>query len=122
MSPTILRSLSLALRAAEWDVRLNLPIADQKRRTNRVIPTPTRLSASCALCVGGMVATVANAALAVSPEGPPKYQKLRYEEDYRYLQDPSKRIDWFDPIKHVPLSKDGDNYLSFGGLIRERYE
>lgn len=121
VSPTILRSLSLALRAAEWDVRLNLPIADQKRRTNRVIPTPTRLSASCALCVGGMVATVANAALAVSPEGPPKYQKLRYE-DYRYLQDPSKRIDWFDPIKHVPLSEDGDNYLSFGGLIRERYE
>ena len=69
-----------------------------------------------------MVATVANAALAVNPEGPPKYQKLRYEEDYRYLQDPSKRIDWFDPIKYVPLSEDGEYYLSLGGLIRERYE
>ena len=55
-----------------------------------------------ALCVWGMVATVANAALAVDRDGPPKYQKLRYEEDYRYLQDVSKRIDWFDPIKYVP--------------------
>ena len=52
-----------------------------------------------ALCVWGMVATVANAALAVDRDGPPKYQKLRYEEDYRYLQEVSKRIDWFDPIK-----------------------
>ncbi|MGH8471060.1 MAG: alginate export family protein, partial [Gammaproteobacteria bacterium] len=69
-----------------------------------------------------MAATVANAALAVDREGPPKYQKLRYEEDYRYLQDPSKRTDSFDPIKYVPLSEDGETYLSLGGLIRERYE
>ncbi|MGH8650989.1 MAG: hypothetical protein ACREYE_01885 [Gammaproteobacteria bacterium] len=50
------------------------------------------------------MATVTNAALAVDRDGPPKYQKLRYEEDYRYLQDVSKRIDGFDPIKYVPLT------------------
>ncbi|MGH8615797.1 MAG: alginate export family protein, partial [Gammaproteobacteria bacterium] len=121
-SPTILRNPSLGLRAAEWDVRLNLQIADQIRRTNHVIPKPARLSASFAPLVWVMAATVANAALAVNREAPPKYQKLRYEEDYRYLQDPSKRIDSFDPIKYVPLSEDGEYYLSLGGLIRERYE
>ena len=69
-----------------------------------------------------MVATVVNAAPTVDRDGPPKYQKLRYEEDYGYLQDPRKRVDWFDPIKYVPLSEDGEHYLSLGGLIRERYE
>ena len=122
MSPTILRNPFLALRAAEWEVRPNVQIADQKRRAHLVTATPTRLSATGALCVWGMVATVANAALAVDRDGPPKYQKLRYEEDYRYLQDVSKRIDWFDPVKYVPLSEDGEYYLSLGGLIRERYE
>ncbi len=99
---------------------LNLQVSDQKRRVNLVIPTPARLSACSALLVWGMMTTVANAALAGTQDLPPKYQKLRYEEDYRYLQDPSKRTDWFDPIKYVPLSEEA--YLSLGGLIRERYE
>ena len=101
---------------------LNVQVSDQKRRVNLVIPTPARSSASSALLVWGMVTTVANAALAGNQDLPPKYQKLRYEEDYRYLQDPSKRTDWFDPIKYVPLSEDEEAYLSVGGLIRERYE
>jgi hypothetical protein len=52
----------------------------------------------------------------------PAYQKLRYDEDYSYLRDPTKRTDWFDRIKYIPLSEDGENYLSIGDLVRERYE
>jgi alginate export protein len=52
----------------------------------------------------------------------PAYQKLRYDEDYSYLRDPAKRTDWFDRIKYIPLSEEGENYLSIGGLVRERYE
>ena len=37
-------------------------------------------------------------------EKPPEYQKLRYDEDYSYLKDPSKRSDLWDPIKYIPGS------------------
>ena len=57
-------------------------------------------------------------------ETPPKppYQRLRYDEDYRYLRDPAKRSDFWDPIKYISLNDTGDWYLSFGGEARERYE
>ena len=47
---------------------------------------------------------------------------LRFEEDYRYLRDPTKRTDFFDPVKFVPFDEDGSIYLSLGGEVRERYE
>jgi len=47
---------------------------------------------------------------------------LRFEEDYRYLRDPAKRTDFFDPVKFIPLDEDGSIHLSLGGEIRERYE
>jgi hypothetical protein len=34
---------------------------------------------------------------------PPAYKLLRYEEDYSYLKDPSRRTDFWDPIKYIPL-------------------
>src|SRR5207237_5136336 len=34
---------------------------------------------------------------------PPGYKLLRYEEDYSYLKDPSRRTDFWDPIKYIPL-------------------
>jgi hypothetical protein len=52
----------------------------------------------------------------------PPYQRLRYDEDYTYLRDPTKRSDLWDPIKYISLNDAGDTYLSFGGEIRERYE
>jgi hypothetical protein len=53
---------------------------------------------------------------------PPAYKLLRYEEDYSFLKDPSRRIDFWDPIKYVPLWCRDDWYLSVGGELRERYE
>ena len=53
---------------------------------------------------------------------PPAYKLLRYEEDYSYLKDPSRRTDFWDPIKYIPLWGRPDWYLSLGGELRERYE
>ena len=50
----------------------------------------------------------------------PPYKFLRYDEDYRFLSDPAKRIDLWDWIKYIPL--DGAGFLSFGGEARERFE
>ena len=60
--------------------------------------------------------------LARAAETAPEYQKLRYEEDYRYLRSPDARGDFFDPIKYIPITSDGAAYLSLGGMLRERYE
>lgn len=51
----------------------------------------------------------------------PPYKLLRYDEDYRYLQDPGLRSDFWDPIKYIPLGPE-NSYLSLGGEARERYE
>src|SRR5688572_348895 len=53
---------------------------------------------------------------------PPAYTPLRWNEDYSYLKDPARRTDPFDPIKYIPLSGDGDIWLSLGGQYRYRYE
>lgn len=55
--------------------------------------------------------------------GSPPYvfKNLRYEENWSYLRDPSKRTTSFDRFKYIPLGKK-DWYLSIGGEIRERYE
>ncbi|MGB9082643.1 MAG: alginate export family protein [Desulfuromonadaceae bacterium] len=53
---------------------------------------------------------------------PPPYQLNRADEDYRYLRDPARRTDLWDPLKYV---SHGDNdwlYLSLGGEARERFE
>ena len=53
---------------------------------------------------------------------PPPFQKLRYDESYEYLRDPSRRSDYLDAIKFIPLNTNGDWHLTLGGEIRERYE
>lgn len=57
---------------------------------------------------------------AAQPDPYPKV--LRYEEDYRYLADPTKRSDFWDPIKFIPLTASKESYLTIGGEWRERYE
>lgn len=52
----------------------------------------------------------------------PPYQLNRADEDYRYLRDPARRSDLWDPAKYVPLNAAGSWYLSLGGEARERYE
>jgi HSP20 family molecular chaperone IbpA len=60
--------------------------------------------------------------LPCSPNQPPAYKPLRYEEDYSYLKDPDRRTDLLDALKYIPLSSREGWYLSLGGEIRERYE
>src|SRR6185436_1516325 len=50
------------------------------------------------------------------------YSMERWEEDYSYLKNPAARTDFFDPIKYVPISPNGDSYLSFGAQARYRYD
>lgn len=57
---------------------------------------------------------------AVTP--PPAYSAVRYNEDYSYLRGASRRSDPWDSIKYIPLTDDGDIWLSLGGSVRYRYE
>jgi len=57
-----------------------------------------------------------------STSQPPPFKQLRYDESYEYLRDPSRRSDYLDAIKFIPLNNNGDWYLTLGGEIRERYE
>lgn len=52
----------------------------------------------------------------------PPYGLNRADEDYRYLRDPARRTDLWDPVKYVPFDETGRWYLSLGGEARERYE
>src|SRR5215471_7087449 len=56
------------------------------------------------------------------PETPPAYKQLSYEESYAYLRNRNCQADLWDPIKYLDLSSSGEDYLSLGGYIRERYE
>jgi hypothetical protein len=54
--------------------------------------------------------------------GSSDYSIERWDEDHSYLKNPSARKDFFDPIKYVQLNSAGDQYLSFGGQARERFD
>ena len=47
---------------------------------------------------------------------------FRYDDDFGYLSDPSKRVSRYDDIKYIPLGDVGGRYLSIGGDLRERVE
>ncbi len=49
------------------------------------------------------------------------YQQLRYNDDFRYLADPARRDDLWDPLKYIKLGDDPDFYLTLGGELREKY-
>lgn len=68
-----------------------------------------------------VIATPAvSAAQAADPR--PKYAGLRFEEDWSFLRDYSGERDTFDAIKYLPLTGDGNIWLSLGGQVRERVE
>ncbi len=55
----------------------------------------------------------------------PKYSPvLRQNENWSALagHDKSQTGDFFDPIKYIPLSEDGNYWMSFGGQVRFRFE
>lgn len=72
-----------------------------------------RLSAIC-LAIG------ANAAHAQTPPGKYEIKSLRWEEDYAWLADPSRR-DEAPAFKYVPLGGSGA-FVSFGGEVRARVD
>lgn len=59
---------------------------------------------------------------APSPQAPPAYTPVRWNEDYSYLRDPARRVDPFDSLKYIPLGEDDGFYLSLGAQVRYRYE
>jgi len=52
----------------------------------------------------------------------PPYAPERYDENWSFLRDPSKRTDFFDPIKWIPLDRNGSSFLTLGGELRERFQ
>ncbi len=55
----------------------------------------------------------------VSPQ-PAPYTPVVWDEDWSYLSDPSRALDWSDRLQHLSLG--GQSYLSIGGQIRQRGE
>ena len=49
------------------------------------------------------------------------YTLLGEDEDWSFLKDPSLRQDFWDPLKYIPLGRDGW-YLSIGGGMRQALE
>lgn len=78
---------------------------------------------AAALSVLGLLAFVlASSSLARAEPAPrPQYNVLRWQEDWSVLRG-QKQQDFWDPIKYVPLSKDGAYWASFGGSVRLRPE
>src|SRR6201989_2959337 len=51
------------------------------------------------------------------------YKLLREDEDWSFLRDKSLRVDFWDPIKYIPLRKSADDwYMTMGGEAREVWE
>ena len=53
----------------------------------------------------------------------PPYNIMRFDEDFSYLRDESKRVDPFDRLKYIRLREGRDDwYLTVGGEVRPFYE
>jgi len=52
----------------------------------------------------------------------PEFKTLRYDEDWSFLSKAAQRDDVFDPVKYIPLTANGDAWLSLGGEARLKYE
>lgn len=52
---------------------------------------------------------------------PAQYQQQRYDEDWSYLSDETRRTETLDRLKYIPLNHRGW-YVSLGGEARWRYE
>jgi hypothetical protein len=58
---------------------------------------------------------------AATPPPRPAFHNLRYEEDWSVLRGQPK-VDFWDPIKFIPLNDEETVYLTFGGDLRLRVE
>ncbi len=50
------------------------------------------------------------------------YKPNLADEDWSFLKDQSKRIDWWDRVKYIPLGERDDWYMTLSGEIRFRPE
>ena len=50
------------------------------------------------------------------------YRPNLADEDWSFLKDPAKRIDWWDRVKYIPLGDRDDWYVTLSGEIRYRPE
>ena len=63
------------------------------------------------------------AAVEAQTSGPPPYKLIRHEEDRSDLKDPSRRSEWLDRLKYIPLSESREGwFLTVAGEARERFE
>jgi hypothetical protein len=76
----------------------------------------TRCAATVVACIPYIVH-----AQAPTPQRP-AYTLERYDEDWSFLRDASKRTDLFDPIKWIPLGENASWFLTLGGELRERFQ
>lgn len=51
-----------------------------------------------------------------------KYNVSRWAEDWSAMRDPAKRDDPLDRLKYLPLTQDGDVYLTLSGELRYRVQ
>ncbi|SKB93860.1 Alginate export [Soonwooa buanensis] len=49
----------------------------------------------------------------------PEPELLRYNEDYSFLKDSTRT--WYEKFKYIPLSENGNTYLSLGGEARMEF-
>lgn len=75
-----------------------------------------------AAIAAAMTTTTAQTTTEQAPPPRPKYQLLHQNENWSFLANPQWRSDWWDPIKYVPLSDDGEVWVSFGGDAQVRTE
>src|ERR1700723_3239130 len=56
------------------------------------------------------------------PARPPLTPVDQADENFTFLKDPSKRTDFWDFLKYIPLNQRGDVYLTFGFETRSEHE
>ena len=95
-------------------------LASERRRRGRVVRM-------CLISFAALVSPSAAAfvvAQTVPPGDPvrPAYRQQRSDEDWSFLRDKSKRRDWWDPIKVIPLRPNRKWYMTLGGEFRPFFE
>jgi hypothetical protein len=77
-----------------------------------------RIAARVTFCLAAALKLFAQAGATASDRA---YSLLRENEDWSFLANSANRDDFLDPIKYIPLGKNG-SYVSFGGEIRYAFE
>ena len=81
------------------------------------------LSSACSFVLAINSVTTAQADTAEQTYNTPKFNFLRFNEDWSSLKgDDQRNLPPSERIKHIALSNDGNNWVSLGGHLRARIE